>query len=725
MGARFRVVIAPMLMLLTVMAVYFPIPRSAGDNTLGGVDFERLHSRRMAFAREALFSDHPHLPAWYPREAMGTPFWSNIQSFPFLPTRLVLLWVDPLKAYAVGIEMAACLAAGFTYLYARRLGLVPIAAALAGFTFACSGFFASRIPVGHLPLLEVCFALPMLLWLIETCFNRQRDAEPLGGWLVALGLASAMIFLAGHPQIPIYAFGAALLYVICRFPTRKALPVAGAMLIGPICDAFVLYPAMLLTRLSTRVLPLPRAGNDICFPYRRLLSLALPWIDGWPSAIDRGQGAMPFYHANGAYFWDTVGYVGWLPLLAAAALLVRAVIRRQRPSPAWAFLAVMGPLSLALAFPFFARLVERVPGTYLRSSARLLYLTTFALAMALGAAAQALMSHRWRWNVGPLAVAIVVIVQVFDLGAFDRHFVWMSHVDPPPDQETVERARRDVGDARVAADVDWVSPLNREVDDVGFYDSLILARPYRALFEAAGVSPLPNVQSLDGSDLNQRALAFAGVRFLFTDKQINAGSFQNMSPARRAEFFPADRIVATDQAKVHKNLSDPAFDLAAVLLVEGRIDFPLPAKPRPIPAAAEVHYERPSSDEIDVSMRCASPGVLRILEAYHPGWTVTVDGAPAPVVLADDAFLAVPLVAGAHVVTWRFTTPGAGIGKWISLCGLVALGLLAFLQIKRNARSIPQPPVERGNATSDFSPLKRREISAQPRPRKVDRKRPR
>ena len=59
-------------------------------------DFGRLHQRRMAFAREALLGLSHTLPAWYPRELLGTPFWSNVQNFPFLPTRLLVLFAfDP------------------------------------------------------------------------------------------------------------------------------------------------------------------------------------------------------------------------------------------------------------------------------------------------------------------------------------------------------------------------------------------------------------------------------------------------------------------------------------------------------------------------------------------------------------------------------------------------------------------------------------------------------
>src|ERR1039458_609396 len=81
-----------------------------------GMDYFGLHIHRIAFAREALLGPAHFLPAWYPRELLGSPFLANLQNFPWIPPRLILLFFDPLQAYAVGVALAAALAALFTYL---------------------------------------------------------------------------------------------------------------------------------------------------------------------------------------------------------------------------------------------------------------------------------------------------------------------------------------------------------------------------------------------------------------------------------------------------------------------------------------------------------------------------------------------------------------------------------------------------------------------------------
>ena len=48
--------------------------------------------------------------------------------------------IAALQAYTIGCMLSAVLAAMFTFLYARALGMSPLASAAAGWTFACSGF---------------------------------------------------------------------------------------------------------------------------------------------------------------------------------------------------------------------------------------------------------------------------------------------------------------------------------------------------------------------------------------------------------------------------------------------------------------------------------------------------------------------------------------------------------------------------------------------------------
>ena len=161
------------LMVLGVLVAYAPPGLFRQNPYLFGIDYETLHRRRIDYALETIHSTG-RIPAWYTREQLGTPFWSNIQNFPFVPTRLILLPLGADRLFTVSILLSACLAALFTFFYARAIGMWPSAAAVAGWTFAAAGFFASRILAGHLHLLEAYPALPLLLW-----FQPPSDSSKL------------------------------------------------------------------------------------------------------------------------------------------------------------------------------------------------------------------------------------------------------------------------------------------------------------------------------------------------------------------------------------------------------------------------------------------------------------------------------------------------------------------------------------------------------------------
>jgi hypothetical protein len=688
-------------MWVLVVAVYFPVQSQPQDNTLDASDYDALHIRRIRFVQQALF-EHGTLPAWYPRELMGTPFWSNVQNFPFIPTRLVLLWMDPLNLMAAGVMIAALLAATFTFFWARTVGVGRVGAAAAGWTFACAGFFASRVMAGHLPLLEAYPALPLLLWRVEKCVGEgqvatgTRAALRLG----VLALCTCCVMLAGHPQLPVYAVGAAGLYVVYRGWRRRAqsLRAVAAMALGGGCAAFALWPMAMLVARSTRVLPLDPAANDYAMPYARLLTFLIP----------KRQDSSDYL------FWDTVCYIGWVPVLAAVFLLVRQVVKRRRPTAGpLLFVACIGIVALLAALPAAQQVNRLLPGTFLRSPARLLYLTSFALAIAAGVAID-LLSRRWTsvlhesprrpGRLAALTAALVVVLaaHVVDLTVHDRTFVRTMVLPTFRDAQLESAVRGYVGDGRVGIDYTLALPLTREIDDVGFFESIMLAKPYAALADLAGVPPTTNVQHADGSELARRALVATGTRLVLTTKRIRP-DLKLMSGASavhvyaipdalpRAAFYPSASVSLLDVDEIHRRLRAPSYDVGSGVMLDrnttnatvaaGASSQPTTA-PTSTPTAAAATYQRPSSDEIVLRAQAAVPGVLRVLESWDPGWRVTVDGVPADVLCADDVYLAVALPAGTHEVIFRYVTPGAATGIAISIASLCLLSTLVAVSAR-------------------------------------------
>ena len=686
------------LLAAAVLALYLPLGLFSAGHTLHGIDFESLHDRRIAFAQESFARDGLELPGWYPRELMGAPFWSNVQSFPFLPTRLALLWIPHDLVFPVAVNLAAVLAAVFTHLFLRRLRLGRIASVTGGWTFAASGFFASRVLAGHLPLLEAFAALPLLLWCVERIAQTNPE-DPDHRWrfrnrFLALVLASLCVVLAGHPQVPAYAMAAATIYALARTRGRTKVATLASIGAGVALSAFVWWPMLRLIGRSTRILPLDPPENDLALPYWRLKAFLFPWADGWPTALHRLPAKL-FVEPNGAIFWDTVSYVGWLPWIAAAFVAERAIRRRSLPDRRLVVVVAIGLGALLLALPFAQEITSQFRVTLLRSPARLLYLTTFALAVATAAAidlvgrsaARAAFRHA-----GATAALGLLLVHGIDLGSHARSFVEVSDrlKEDPAD---VEKWRHSIGDRRIAFDDTLLSPRNRAVDDVGFFDSIMLAKPYRAFMAFAGLPASANVQTMDGKALPPAALAGLCVESMITqaprdDLQVRqrlgiATVYAVPSPSRRATFVPDEAVAFVGDDVVLDRFRRGAIELQGALFLSpsAKASFSPPLRGSGAAAVAQaprVAYAREDPDRIVVRTESPDAGFLRLVESFDEGWSATIDGAPANVLVADTFAMAVRLPPGRHEVRFSFRTPGARTGVWISAASAVLVALLAF-----------------------------------------------
>lgn len=82
--------------------------------------------------------------------------------------------------------------------------------------------------------------------------------------------------------------------------------------------------------------------------------------------------------------------------------------------------------------------------------------------------------------------------------------------------------------------------------------------------------------------------------------------------------------------------------------------------------------------EITVSTRGATRQLLIVSESFDDGWTVAIDGVPAPVERVDGDFLGCVVPAGAHVATFVFRPRHLVVGRGISVGGLLLAVTLAL-----------------------------------------------
>ena len=97
-------------------------------------------------------------------------------------------------------------------------------------------------------------------------------------------------------------------------------------------------------------------------------------------------------------------------------------------------------------------------------------------------------------------------------------------------------------------------------------------------------------------------------------------------------------------------------------------------------------------NRLELTVANAEPGWLVLSEVWYPGWTATLDGAPAPIIQADYLLRAVQVGPGTHTLVMEFRSRPLLIGQIISgvtalLVGLAGLSLALWGWRQRRARS--------------------------------------
>lgn len=141
---------------------------------------------------------------------------------------------------------------------------------------------------------------------------------------------------------------------------------------------------------------------------------------------------------------------------------------------------------------------------------------------------------------------------------------------------------------------------------------------------------------------------------------------------------PVEPVRLVDAANVASDLDE------AAALVAGRTDdrtavtdrgVGLPDTPDP---EAMLRVEDVVHEPDAVTLRASTDraAMLVVSRAHYPGWTATVDGAPAEVVVADGAFLGVPIGPGEHEIVLTFRPDHLGMSLVLLLAGLVVVAAL-------------------------------------------------
>jgi hypothetical protein len=338
------------------------------------------------------------LPLWNPYLYGGTPLHGNMQGGAFYPPNLVLLVLPDLVAYHYGILLSYSLTGVFTFLYLRALARSHAAALLGAVAFTFSGFAMGTL--GHVGTLRALPWLPLILFALEQWRRTGRS-----GAVALLAAAVALMLLAGHPQVPLYALLISGAYTVtlarAEEPGARARYLRGAAVgfaLGAGLAAVQIVPTL---RLAAHEYLRP---HDRSFDYFTLFSLPPPVLANLVFAR--------ILRANEA---EHAVYAG----LATLVLALLAAWRRDH-EPHRSFFVLLAIVALVLAFGDFTPLAYvtfHVPGYNLFTSpARNLFGFHFALAVLAAFGLDALRDPRAARPLRLRVVGAFVLLVVVGMG---------------------------------------------------------------------------------------------------------------------------------------------------------------------------------------------------------------------------------------------------------------------------------------------------------------------
>jgi hypothetical protein len=169
---------------------------------------------------------------------------------------------------------------------------------------------------------------------------------------------------------------------------------------------------------------------------------------------------------------------------------------------------------------------------------------------------------------------------------------------------------------------------------------------------------------------------------------LGDGLLRNAHALPRAYVLPASQAFSAARhpgVTATQLVASPDMDPHSMVLIEN--DPNMPAEPNgSVQAVAATQVEDVGPNEVRVTATADAPGYLVLTDFYHRGWTATVDGQPAKVLIANALFRAVAIDAGTHVADFRFAPQSLWLGGAISLLSLVlVLGAIGWGLTRRTA----------------------------------------
>jgi len=715
------ILIIVLLPLLFFWRVITPTPEDqmrivSGDFTEQYFPLRAFSANRWAAGR---------VPLWNPALFGGQPALADIQSGALYPPHVIQAlaygWGGagfPLRALEWQVILHFAIAGVGSYLlgryWGRRSGASLKSARFMGvivsLVFTYSGYLTG-FPVQQLAILEVSAWLPWLMWLLSRSLDAVSDAKPLKTSLAAAawaGLAFALAILAGHPQTVMYLVYLSLAYTAFRVfsfgfsVSGFRFQVSGFRFIH--CSLFTVHCSLLLHWLFAKALP-PAGDQRKVGGGRNPARISQFVIPKWTIFFWLGVALLAMLLAFGS---NTFLY----PLFYLLTPGFDAVRQQERIFLLYAFSAAVlsgyGALALGLPLPRslrqgwqkYQRALYWVGGGALALTGLYIYASVAANAQGNeinlfygvlrhhifgliifggGLLLIALRSKRlWRRWWGMSLIAGWLAFNLFSVN-------WQFNLEKRPpgtpftptgvSQFLIEHTANQPQPVRIASggllsggnnaasvygleDITGNTPLQLR-DAAAFAEAL----PSWRYWQLMNVRYVVDERDIDGPGLSRRYEA-DGVKV-----------FEVGDPFPRARIV--HQIIAGDDISILASGETDLKTTALVMTANGRPptdDGQRLAVSGQLPAVARVIESQPGLLVVDADT--SAEGMLVLSNIHYPGWQAKLDGQPVEIYRVNGIFQGVYVPSGQHQLVLSFEPVSFKWGIWISLAGVLVLGVV-------------------------------------------------
>jgi len=403
-----------------------------------------------------------------------------------------------------------------------------------------------------------------------------------------------------------------------------------------------------------------------------------------------------------------------------SAFGLERVLAAPRDRRVWAVLGAGVLISLSMV----ALIAGITPGTLARAAAYVVHRTPraplavrslasvgWALLLLLGMAGVLLLLRR-RPERARLACVLLAALVVLDLFHFAHGYnpIGPAAVVMPPHTPALAYLERHADEGRIAGvgytlPPDWSSTYG--LRDVRGYDApqptLRFAHLWMALEPENEPARINQLQPV-----NVKLIGMLGGRYVIAEPEApaldriglhvvyrgrDATIFRNELVVPRA-FVPGSVDAVSYENSEVEAVAENGFDPRSHAVI--RHD-ELGGAALPLAGSGTARVVAETNSSVTIRARLAQRGLVVLDDQWMPGWSVQVDGRPAPILQTNVVLRGVIVPAGSHKIVWSYRVPGLRLGALLSTLGLAALlawSAALLIRRRRERRLAARRPVQ-------------------------------